>query len=215
MRQLKERQECQKENMGLTLIKLIVAMAVSVIVLSASAAGIMAGVHHADFVRNENYAETIYYAAQAELMKYRGDGKLKKLEEYVKKKEQVVPVNEISDDYRATLTGEGELTAYNAKYDGRLYYLKKNAGSVGENDKLGELLSPYIYDTSIMDGAICIEFDPSVGTVYSVTYSDRNKEFVYEIPGAVDGAASLLDRRGAVRRKYRVGYYSAELLEAL
>ena len=64
---LEERFEFLKKNRGFTLTELIVVIAVSAVLLSVAVAGIVAWVHHADFVRNENYAETIYYAAQSEL----------------------------------------------------------------------------------------------------------------------------------------------------
>lgn len=206
---LEKRFKSVKRNSGFTLVELIVTLAVSAIVLSASAAGIIAWVHHADFVRNENYAETIYYAAQSELTRYRANGQLAELEEYVKKENLVVPVYDISDDYRATLVNDVELQEYNSKYDGRLYYLKKSAGGVDRDDKLGGLLAPYIYDGSIMEGAICVEFDPADGTVYSVTYSDRNISFTYD-PDKEEGV-SLRDRRKETREKNRVGYYSTDL----
>lgn len=202
-----------KKNTGFTLTELIVTLAVSVILLSLSAAGIVAWVHHADFVRNENYAETIYYAAQSELTRYRGNGQLRELEEYVRKENYNVPVGELTDDYRRELT-EAELSAYNAKYTGRLYYLKKGAGEEEPNEKLNELLAPYIYDGSIMDGAICVEFDPGDGTVYSVTYSDKNATFTYDGQAAAEGEFSLADRTRGNRKENRVGYYCTDLSDA-
>lgn len=201
-----------KKNTGFTLTELIVTLAVSAVVLSASVIGIVAWVHHADFVRNENYAETIYYAAQSELTRYRSNGQLGELEEYVMKEGFHVPVEEVTDDYRETLTAE-ELKAYNEKYSDRLYYLKKGAGEEEPDEMLSRLLEPYIYDGSIMDGAICIEFDPGDGTVYSVTYSDRNTVFTYEKePG--EGKFSLADRTKGSRKESRVGYYCTDLSEA-
>lgn len=112
---------------GFTLIELIVTLAVGALVLSVSVAGIVAWVHHADFVRNENYAETIYYAAQAELTRYRSNGQLGELEEYVMKNNQVVPVEDI------VVTPAIDREAY----QNRLYYLKKDAGSIDEGNPLG------------------------------------------------------------------------------
>lgn len=219
---LRERIDFLKKNTGFTLIELIVTIAVSAILLSVSVAGIVAWVHHSDFVRNENYAETIYYAAQAELTRYRGNGQLAELEMLVKNAGAgdadimgKVPVNVITDDYRASLTGSTELETYNAKYNERLYYLKKDAGAAGENDKLGGLLAPYIYDASIMEGAICVEFDPADGTVYSVTYSDKNEKFTYDAATEEEAAGekkfSLRDRTRETRKKNRVGYFSTDL----
>lgn len=190
---------------GFTLIELIVTLAVGALVLSVSVAGIVAWVHHADFVRNENYAETIYYAAQAELTRYRSNGQLGELEEYVMKNNQVVPVEDI------VVTPAIDREAY----QNRLYYLKKDAGSIDEGNPLGGLLAPYIYDGSIMDGVVCVEFDPGDGTVYSVSYSDENNAFTYEkAPGEEEEKeVSLLNREQDVRKKNRVGYYSTDLSE--
>lgn len=217
---LRERIDFLKKNTGFTLIELIVTIAVSAILLSVSVAGIVAWVHHSDFVRNENYAETIYYAAQAELTRYRGNGQLAELEMLVKNAGAgdadimgKVPVNEITDDYKASLTGAGDVNKYNEHYKDRLYYLKKDEGPAEENNPLGGLLSDYIYDGSIMDGAVCVEFDPSDGTVYSVTYSDKNEKFTYG-EATEEKEFSLQDRTRNIRKKNRVGYYSTELSDA-
>ncbi len=209
-----------KNNRGFTLVELIVTIAVSAILLSASVAGIIAWVHHADFVRNESYAETIYYAAQAELTRYRGNGQLAELDALVRSAGEdkadimgKVPVYDVTDDHRAGLAGEGKADEYNERYKDRLYYLKKGEGPVGDDNPLGGLLSDYIYDGSIMDGAVCVEFDPSDGTVYSVTYSDRNTVFTYG-EAVEEKEFSLLDRTKGVREKSRVGYYSTELSDA-
>ena len=218
---LRKRRNCVKEYRGFTLIELIVTMAVSAILLSAAVAGIAAWVHHADFVRNENYAETIYYAAQAELTRYRGNGQLAELKELMRSADAdaaimgQVPVYDVTDDYRASLTAAGgsDLAEYNEHYKDRLYYLKKDEGPIGENNPLGGLLSDYIYDGSIMEGAVCVEFDPSDGTVYSVTYSDKNAVFTYD-EASGEKEFSLKDRTKGVREKSRVGYYSTELSAA-
>ena len=190
-----------RNNIGFTLTELIVTLAVSAVLLSVAVAGIVAWVHHADFVRNENYAETIYYAAQSELTRYRGNGQLAELADYVTKNDLKVPVEEIAPEI-------------GVDYKDRLYYLKKDAGAVGENDPLGKWLSDYIYDGSIMEGAICIEFDPMDGTVYSVSYSDRNVGFTYDEENTAGEKVSLLKRAENIREKDRWGYYSVELSEA-
>lgn len=209
-----------KKDKGFTLVELIVTIAVAAVLLSASVAGIVAWVHHADFVRNEGYAETIYYAAQAELTRYRGNGRLAELDVVVRSAGEdkadimgKVPVYDVTDDHRAELAGEDKTAEYNERYKDRLYYLKKGDGPVGDDNPLGQLLSDYIYDGSIMDGTVCIEFDPSDGTVYSVTYSDRNTVFTYG-EAAEEKEFSLLDRTKDARRKSRVGYYSTELSDA-
>lgn len=196
----------QKNNTGFTAIELIVTIAVSVVLLSAAVAGIVAWVHHADFIRNENYAETIYYAVQAELTRYRGNGQLAELETLVRDAdadEEVmgkVPVENLTGDY-------------SERYKDRLYYLKKNEGPAGDDNPLGRLLEDYIYDGSILEGTVCVEFDPADGAVYSVTYSDRNAAFTYS-GEAGEKEFSLQDRTRDVRKKNRVGYYSTELSAA-
>lgn len=66
-----------------------------------------------------------------------------------------------------------------------------------------------------MEGAVCIEFDPVDGTVYSISYSDRNERLVYKAPEETDRKeASLISRSKEIRKKERMGYYSVELSEA-
>jgi len=76
---------------------------------------------------------------------------------------------------------------------------------------LFDMISPYIADPSILNGAILVEFSPEAGQVFSVCYSDNQKSFVKD-DGSGDYLPVAKDRRITTRNKNMVGYYSAEQL---
>ena len=107
-----------------------------------------------------------------------------------------------------------------AKYQGTIWRI---SAAKGDYDKyldktltdpgtilLFDLLSPYISDKSVLNGAIWVEFSPEARQVFSVCYSDRIESFDYEPVGA--DSVSIMDRTEATRRENLMGYYAAESL---
>ena len=81
---------------------------------------------------------------------------------------------------------------------------------------LFDMLDPYIADKSILDAAICIEFDPNpkVAQVYSAFYNPRLKGFTYH-SSELDPMFASIDKDGRTvkqRREKQVGYYGVETL---
>lgn len=81
---------------------------------------------------------------------------------------------------------------------------------------LFDMIDPYIADKSMLDAAICIEFDPDPKTalVYSVFYNGNADEFTYEDGNASAGTrrVSIKDRSARKRRIGKTGYYGAEIM---
>lgn len=77
---------------------------------------------------------------------------------------------------------------------------------------LFDLIEPYIADKSMLDAAICLEFDPNPKTalVYSVFYNDKVKSFTYEENTRHPDEASIYSRRNQDRREKKTGYYGVE-----
>ncbi len=121
-------------------------------------------------------------------------------------------------------TPSGLSAADKEKYQGRIYVLSAKAGdydtylsdpssstlSVGTK-LLFDLITPYISDKSVLNGAIWAEFSPEAAQVFSVSYSDRIKEFSDNPPSASD-AVDIKDRSEDVRRKALIGYFCADSL---
>ena len=117
-----------------------------------------------------------------------------------------------------------------SNYQGTIYYLSADRGDFddylsgdlmnadGKEDTvlLFDLITPYISDKSVLNGAILLEFSPEAAQVFSVSYSDRVDSFTYNsgnrsVASTVN-AASALERRESERRELLIGYYSADSL---
>ena len=105
-----------------------------------------------------------------------------------------------------------------AKYQGSILYLsvdkgdydKYKSGNITDPDKklLFEIITTYISDKSILNGAITVEFSPEAAQVFSVSYSDRLDGFTYK----EDADINLLDRTENTRRSNQIGYFAADSL---
>ena len=111
-------------------------------------------------------------------------------------------------------------------YQGDIYclYAKKgdydkylNNETLDDGTKLlFDLIAPYVSETSVLNGAIWVEFSPDSAQVFSVCYSDRTNEFSYmnadrtAVPSS--GVTSILDRSEGARRDALMGYYAANSL---
>lgn len=191
----------EHKNKGFTLVESIVTLTILGILLGIAGLGLSAYMRHSAFVRNNNYAQTIFYAASSSLNHYKSTGQLEELQEYMT---QGAGKNQKVDS--SMVDGLSE------EYDGRLYYLTLVPGSP-ESEKLYELLEPYIYDGSVLNAAITLEFDPAEGLVYSVCYSDYADSFYYDKGEETKnhkGRVNISDRSKKVRKDRMIGYYSAD-----
>ena len=73
----------KNKNKGFTLVEAIVTLTILEILLTIAGLGLSAYLRHSAFVRNNNYAQTIYYAASSSLNHYKSTGQLKELQEYM------------------------------------------------------------------------------------------------------------------------------------
>lgn len=199
-----------KNNRGFTLVETIVTLIILVILLSVAGLGLTAYIRHANYIRNNNYAETIFYAAQTSLTHYKANGQLKDLQ-ILMEDESKNGINkgmvDISRIKNPEITGD--------QYENRLYYLmisKDESRNDEASQALLDLLSDYIYDSSILDASICLEFDPYDGTVYSALYCDRQQAFTYgESSGSETG---ISDRSEEIRKDKSIGFYNVDMSSA-
>lgn len=180
-----------KEN-GFTLAELIAVLAILAVVLSVAVGGIIAYTNHARYRKNNEYARTIFTAAQSSLSHMKASGTLEEFSNRIKKQEYLLP-DEISGDH-----------------SGRLYAIM-NQGE--QKSLLDQLLGQYIYDREILDAAVCVELDPEDGVVSAVLYCDQVSSFTYTgTPGECIGdVMNIADRSESTRKKLFLGYYAAGL----
>lgn len=70
-----------------------------------------------------------------------------------------------------------------------------------------ELLSAGLYDPSVLDAAVCVEFTPYDGQVYSVFYSEKAERFSYGNSGT-----DITNRTSDRRKETMTGYFGVDTL---
>ncbi len=219
-----------KKKGGFTTVELIVTVVILMILASGLIFGIVKWVEYTNFKQQNEYARTIFVAAQNQLTEYSDGGKLEEFAAKLPKDGDGKYAHRI-EDVTALTDGEGKHyeSIYEvwpesaAKTNGEAYrdticYINVTAadyqaylsGTASEEATvLYELLSSYLYDMSILNAALCVEFTPEEGQVFSVLYSNRADSFAYT---DVDGSVNITDRSVAYRKANMVGYYGVDTL---
>lgn len=223
-----------KDNKGFTLVEMIVVLVILAILLGVSTMGVIAWQQWAYFNKQNEYAQEMFIAAQNQLTEYDANGSLELLADSLK-----TDTGEMIRELDVTTLTNNQGTAYKldevwyesldkeekTKYQGTLVYAscKKGdffdyvAGRLSDEAKatgadiVFELLQNYIYDTSILNAAISVEFTPGEGQVFAVCYSDRNNSFVYG-DTSVEGQVDIRNREQSYRKGCMLGYYGADTL---
>ncbi len=227
-----------RSNDGFTLVEMIVTFLVLGILLSVSVMSLVAWQDWADFNRENEYAETLFLAAQNQLSEYSENGTLSDFSDRAYKEAFGNKVNLDSiyyaegENYTAELKKENSVWV--SKEAGTLCYAMCNKGdyvkykSGEETDSktaaiVFELLESYVYDTSILNETICIEFSLEDGQVFSAFYTDKFIEkddadyAAFEYNNSNDnlrGLVNIATRYETYRRERMVGYYGVDTLSA-
>lgn len=209
----------KNKDAGFTLAELAAGFVIMMILVSLSVGGILAYQDYADFKRQNSYAQTLFLAVQTKLTDYSVRGQMENLREAA-----VYPL-----DLSRVITSDGESASEstaleNRKEDGIFYligsresYQRYQAGELeGKEDAesvsaraLYEILDEFLFDETILNACIAIEYSPESGQVYSVLYSDKCSEFTYT-DITKDGSVSVLNRQEDYRSKYMIGYYGLD-----
>lgn len=118
-----------------------------------------------------------------------------------------------SDDDESNYQGSiYYLSADKGDYDRYLDYLAGDSIELADDTKLlFELITTYISDKSVLNGAMWVEFSPEARQVFSVCYSDRVESFTKAETGS-DGVVSIRKREESIRRDLMMGYYAVDSL---
>lgn len=216
-----------RSNRGFTLVEMIVTMMLLSILLTISVMGLMAWQDWSDFNQANEYAETMFLAAQNQLSEYNANGTL---EDFAKQTKNFSPAEvkldsiyyeegqAYSDDSVWVTVNKGTLVSVRAnKGDYSLYAAGKDTTSPTA-PIVYQLLEGYLYDTSILNDAICVEFSLEDGQVFSVLYSakangDEQEVFVYDNENtSLRGMVNIATRYESYRKDRMVGYYGVDTL---
>ena len=225
MRSTQERR-C-RSNRGFTLVEMIVTMMLLSILLTISVMGLMAWQDWSDFNQANECAETMFLAAQNQLSEYNANGTL---EDFAKQTKNFSPAEvkldsiyyeegqAYSDDSVWVTVNKGTLVSARAnKGDYSLYAAGKDTTSPTA-PIVYQLLQGYLYDTSILNDAICVEFSLEDGQVFSVLYSSKSNSeeqevFVYDNKNmSLRGTVNIATRYDSYRKDRMIGYYGVDTL---
>ena len=197
-----------RNRRGFTLVELMVVLAVTAILAALAGGGLLAYIRLARFQKNESNARAMFQTAQLATAQMELAGEK---DDFTAQVAAQGHGGHITQPLTDTMTPE-ECEALNA----RVYALYFDKGAEPTPDtpegKLYAYIKQYVYDSSFLDAAFCIEIDASTGQVFSVFYDSgvQALRFANNQNGTTD--ATLLDDRSYQNRRDRtlVGYYCAD-----
>lgn len=207
------------EDGGFTLVELVVSFVIMLMLVTLSVAGVLAYQDYADYKRQNSYAQTLFSAAQTKLTGYSVRGQMKNLEDAASEKLDlamiVTPDGSMASESEKGLSAKSG-TVYCLTGD-RESYEKYRAGEYnGKKDResrayqaLYGIFDEFLFDKSILDACIAVEFNPDCGQVYGVLYSDKCRKFTY-LETTKNGRVNICDRQEEYRNEYMIGYYGLD-----
>ncbi|MFA6948877.1 MAG: type II secretion system protein, partial [Eubacteriales bacterium] len=192
----------KKSTGGFTLVEVIIVMVVAAILLGVGGLSLANYVHSQKFRRQNEYAQSLFIAAQTSLTHMKAIGELASFADDVRGSAASQELNSANSFMGVTLP------AYTDEDDGRIWSIMKSADDDSEDNPVNRLLSDYIFDRGVLSAAIAVELDPSEGIVTAVLYSDASQTFSYS-----SGAGTpIADREKSVRSDNMVGFWYADSL---
>ena len=184
----------KQSNKGFTLVELCVTIVIFTILVSTAVFGLIQWQEFSTYRQQTENAEIVYMAARSKLVKLKANNALDELKINTK-------ATNISNAV-STYTGKTVYSAMCKKTDYADY--NDPTKTLDESTKLlFDLIEEFIYDKSILNACISIEFTED-GTILAVYYSDRCDEFKYG-----SGQVDLTQRTTENLEDNMVGYYEA------
>lgn len=206
-----------EQTKGYTLVELIVVLVIIGIVGTISVFGLTAYQRYAAFKKNNEYAQTLFSAAQLALTEAKGAGRsevmAEELQELEKTDSNVRTLSEgmIQDGYEAELAqkkGRDYVGLYSVVFERG----ENPADYTGIKEEVYNLLYRYVYDAEVLQATFSIEFDPEDGVVWGVCYNDRADSFFYGGADSTEEHNDISKRSVGSRNQILLGYYGAEML---
>lgn len=216
------------------MVELIVVVVLIMLLGGGVVFGVTKWIEWSNYSRQNENARALYLAAQNQLTEYSESGQLEELQASLKDAggEYEGTINRLVAD-GALIGADG--SAYTeeslwpesagksdpAKYRGAIcsiigtaddYLAYVNDSADGRTKVLYDMLTSYLYDSSILNATVCVEFTPEDGQVLAVFYSDKNDDFTYEASAAERGTVSILNREAKELKKRMIGYYGVDML---
>lgn len=196
-----------RNRRGFTLVELMVVLAVTAILAALAGGGLLAYIRLARFQKNESNARAMFQTAQLATAQMELAGEK---DDFTAQVAANGHGGHITQPLTETMTPE-ECEALNARVYA-LYFDKGAQPAQGTPEaKLYAYIKQYVYDSSFLDAAFCIEIDASTGQVFSVFYDSGVQALRFaNNKGQTD--ATLLDDRSYQNRRDQtlVGYYCAD-----
>lgn len=223
---------------GFTTVEVIIVLVLMLIMAGGLILGLVKWVDWTNFKRQNEYARSLFVAAENQLTEYAQSGQL---EELSRNLEQAQTIDDRISN--GTLTGQqGQVFSlesvwpesrgkgnHAASYQGNIVsviataedyalYMKDKSEGIHlleqEKTVIYDMVYSYLYDPTILKATICIEFAPAEGQIFSVLYSDIKTDFTYEAEesGGKKGIASIRSRESNFRKQRMIGYYGADCL---
>lgn len=175
---------------GFTLTEMLVVVAIIAVLCSILLISIVSISKNLRFKQRNDYAKTIFMAAQANLSEMRSDDSLKLLQGT---DSNAMPITEALRDTVGFPQSEWS--------DEYVYTGSEMTVGVGQRDSFTLVLPANSVESTLRSQKIIIEYNPQTGNVYSVFYSEENDSLLSQY------AAGDLPREAAQRKRMMLGYY--------
>ncbi|MDD2979636.1 MAG: prepilin-type N-terminal cleavage/methylation domain-containing protein [Hespellia sp.] len=224
---LKE-QKRKQNNKGFTFVELIVVITLLLILAGGLVFGISKWVEWTQFKQQNEYARVLFTAAQNQLSEYSSSGQLEELQTNVEKSRTINSFLSTLKDSEGkkydlnTVFPQSVSKSEPGRYQDEIYsiigtaddYKAYQKGEASEElTAMYDMFVQYLYDTSILNATICVEFTADDGQVFAVLYSNKNSGFEYNSSNTNRrGIVDISDRQASYRKPRMTGYYGVDEL---
>ena len=194
-RLIKKFTKCKEGSLGYTLMEMLVVIGIIAIICAIAIPSVVSIVKSLRFAQRNDYAKSIFMAAQANLTEMRADGGLAPLQQAgldsLPVQEEICgfPVEDWSPEYVYTSSEDSQKVSY---------ALVLPVGSV---------------DGTLREQQVIIEYNPLTGNVYAVFYSEEKDQNILQ-----DYRDGKLPRNGEgdekLRKEMMLGYYDGSGLSS-
>ena len=211
-----EKKGLLQSNKGFTLVELCVVIVLLSLLITVTTMGLLTWQEYSLNNKQEENAELVYMAVKnkmAVLMKNNALFEVRGWKSNAANDEEV----QLTFDEETLMESETVTALSNGNYymlcnkaDYAKYKDKEYEGMSPNGSKtLLDFIVPYIYDKSILDACIAVEYDPN-GNIISVFYSDRCSVFKYESGYSMDSTVYLTSIKKNTEKRYElmVGMYT-------